>query len=321
MRQWPTAVISIYVGDQLAEVLDRLENGSGAKSKGGGAMKIGVDTLPVIPKDATDRNRTSPFAFTGNKFEFRAPGSTICCSGPMTVLNTIVAEAVDRIAGELEKAKVAGKAKPGEHTPAFHNALQKILQESLKAHKRVVFNGNGYEAEWPLEAERRGLPNAPDTPSALTALTKKENAKLFEKYGVMTARELESRHEIFLEEYAKKVRIEGACARDIASEMILPAVKGEYLETIQAFAKAESVGVSSGTSALRESAVEIGTGLDALKTGIKKLDEALSAATPSAEAEILSAMQALRTTVDALEKRVSETRWPLPKYRDMLFLY
>ena len=317
----PPAVISIYLGDQLAEVIDRLEKGEGGKTKKAGTLKIGVDTLPALPKDATDRNRTSPFAFTGNKFEFRAPGSSVCCSGPMTVLNTIVAEAVDRIAGELEKAKVAGKAKPGEHTPAFHNALQKILQESLKAHKRVVFNGNGYEAEWPLEAERRGLPNAPDTSSALTALTKKENAKLFEKYGVMTARELESRHEIFLEEYAKKVRIEGACARDIASEMILPAVKGEYLETIQAFAKAESVGVSSGTSALRESAVEIGTGLDALKTGIKKLDEALSAATPSAEAEILSAMQALRTTVDALEKRVSETRWPLPKYRDMLFLY
>ena len=297
----PPAVISIYLGDQLAEVIDRLEKGEGGKAKKAGTLKIGVDTLPALPKDATDRNRTSPFAFTGNKFEFRAPGSSVCCSGPMTVLNTIVAEAVDRIAGELEKAKVAGKAKPGEHTPAFHNALQKILQESLKAHKRVVFNGNGYEAEWPLEAERRGLPNAPDTPSALTALTKKENAKLFEKYGVMTARELESRHEIFLEEYAKKVRIEGACARDIASEMILPAVKGEYLETIQAFAKAESVGVSSGTSALRESAVEIGTGLDALKTGIKKLDEALSAATPSAEAEILSAMQALRTTVDALE--------------------
>ena len=317
----PPAVISIYLGDQLAEVIDRLEKGEGGKAKKAGTLKIGVDTLPALPKDATDRNRTSPFAFTGNKFEFRAPGSSVCCSGPMTVLNTIVAEAVDRIAGELEKAKVAGKAKPGEHTPAFHNALQKILQDSLKAHKRVVFNGNGYEAEWPLEAERRGLPNAPDTPSALTALTKKENAKLFEKYGVMTARELESRHEIFLEEYAKKVRIEGACARDIASEMILPAVKGEYLETIQAFAKAESVGVSSGTSALRESAVEIGTGLDALKTGIKKLDEALSAATPSAEADILSAMQALRTTVDALEKRVSATRWPLPKYRDMLFLY
>ena len=319
----PPAVISIYVGDQLADVLDRLESGGTRSRTAVKPMKIGVDTLPVIPKDATDRNRTSPFAFTGNKFEFRAPGSSVCCSGPMTVLNTIVAEAVDRIAGELEKAKVAGKAKPGEHTPAFHSALQKILQASLKAHKRVVFNGNGYEAEWPEEAAKRGLPNAPDTPSALAALAKKENAALFAKYGVMTARELESRHEIFLEEYAKKVRIEGVCARDIASELVFPAVKSEYQETIQAFRQAETVGVSSGTSALRENAVEIGTGLDALKTGIKKLDEALgnTACNDGAEAEILSAMQALRTTVDALEKRVSAARWPLPKYRDMLFLY
>ena len=314
----PPAVISIYVGDQLAEVLDRIENGHGTKSSGGGTMKIGVDTLPTIPKDATDRNRTSPFAFTGNKFEFRAPGSSVCCSGPMTVLNTIVAEAVDRIAGELEAANVAGKAKPGEHTAAFHNALQKILATSLKAHRRVVFNGNGYEAEWPAEAAKRGLPNAPDTPSALAALAKPENAALFEKYGVMTARELESRHEIFLEEYSKKVRIEGACARDIASEMVFPAAKAEYLETIDAFAKAEKVGVSSGSSALKESAVELGAGLDALKSGIDKLEEALAG---SDDAAILSAMQALRTTSDSLEKRVSDSRWPLPKYRDMLFLY
>ena len=317
----PPAVISIYVGDQLADVLERLESGGTRSRASVKPMKIGVDTLPVIPKDATDRNRTSPFAFTGNKFEFRAPGSSVCCSGPMTVLNTIVAEAVDRIAGELEKAKVAGKAKQGEHTPAFHNALQKILQASLKEHKRVVFNGNGYEAEWPAEAARRGLPNAPDTPSALAALARKENAALFAKYGVMTARELESRHEIFLEEYAKKVRIEGMCARDIASEMVFPAVKAEYLETIQAFRQAENVGVSSGTSALRENAVELGSGLDALKAGIRKLDEALAAGTNSAEADILSAMQALRTTVDTLEKRVAAARWPLPKYRDMLFLY
>ena len=318
----PPAVISIYVGDQLAEVLDRIEGAGagapGAESGGEGAMKVGVDTLPVIPKDATDRNRTSPFAFTGNKFEFRAPGSSVCCSGPMTVLNTIVAEAVDRIAGELEASGTTGKAKPGEHTAAFHNALQSILQATLKAHKRVVFNGNGYEADWPKEAARRGLPNAPDTPSALAALAKPENAALFEKYGVMTRRELESRHEIFLEEYAKKVRIEGACARDIASEMILPAVKAEYLETAQAFATAEKVGVSSGTAAFKESLVELGSGLDALKGGLKKLDEAIDA---SDEAATLAAMQGLRTTVDSLERKVADSRWPLPKYRDMLFLY
>ena len=313
----PPAVISIYVGDQLAEVLDRLEKGDGAKAKSGGAMRIGVDTLPAIPKDATDRNRTSPFAFTGNKFEFRAPGSSVCCSGPMAVLNTIVAEAVDRIAGELEKAKVAGRAKPGEHTAAFHGALQKILQDSLKAHRRVVFNGNGYEAEWMAEAARRGLPNAPDTPSALEAFAKPENAALFEKYGVMTARELESRHEILLEDYAKKIRIEGACARDMASEMVLPAVKAEFLETAQALSAAGNVDVSSGTAALRADLVSLGKGLDALKEGIARLDGALDGDT----AGIVSATISLRTTVDSLERNVSASRWPLPKYRDMLFMY
>jgi len=322
----PPAIISIYVGDQLAEVLDRLESGGTRSRTSIKPMKIGVDTLPVIPKDATDRNRTSPFAFTGNKFEFRAPGSSVCCSGPMTVLNTIVAEAVDRIAGEMEKAlgtRTVRPLKPGEHTAAFHGALQKILVASLKAHKRVVFNGNGYEDEWPKEAAKRGLPNSPDTPSALAALAKKENAALFEKYGVMTKRELESRREIFLEEYTKRVRIEGACARDIASEMVFPAAKAEYLETLKAYAAADQLEVSSGTTALRESSVELGAGLDALKSGIRKLEDALaeSSSTPGAENAILSSMQALRTTVDSLEKRVSDKRWPLPKYRDMLFLY
>jgi glutamine synthetase len=236
----------------------------------------------------------------------------------MTVLNTIVAEAVDRIAAELEKAKVAGKAKPGQHTPAFHAALQKILQASLKAHKRVVFNGNGYEPRSIKEAARRRLPNAPDTPSALAALGKKENVALFEKYGVMTKRELASRHEIFLEEYDKKVRIEGACARDIAGETVFPAVKAEYLETLEAYAKAEKTGVTAGVEALRESLVELGNGLDALRIGLQDLENALAG--PDA-GTILASMQSLRTVVDGLERKVSAARWPLPKYRDMLFLY
>ena len=264
----PPAVISIYVGDQLAEVLDRIENPKGAKHEEKGSLKIGVDTLPAIPKDATDRNRTSPFAFTGNKFEFRAPGSSVCCSGPMTVLNTIVAEAVDRIAAELDAAKVAGKAKPGEHTAAFHVALQKILQASLKAHKRVVFNGNGYEADWPKEAEKRGLPNAPDTLSALAALSKKENVALFEKYGVMTKRELKSRHEIFLEEYANKVRIEGNTALDIAKTMILPAVRAEYLEAAKAYNETDSSNVKVAIDMLHGQMTELGSGLVKMKEAI-----------------------------------------------------
>ena len=314
----PPAVISIYLGDQLAEVVDCLEKGIAAKTTKSARLKIGVDVLPPLPRDATDRNRTSPFAFTGNKFEFRAPGSSVCCAGPMTVLNTIVAEAVDRIGDALEASGTTGKAKPGEHTEAFHKALEKILQETLAAHKRVIFNGNGYEADWIEEAAKRGLPNAANTVEALEALAKKENVKLFEKYGVMSARELASRLEIFRDEYAQKVRIEGVCARDIASEMILPAVKAEYVETVDAFMKAEKCKISSGTAALKEDAVEIGTGLDHLKCGLKKLDEALAAAKPDA---VLTAMTALRTTIDRLEHCVAESKWPLPKYRDMLFLY
>ena len=314
----PPAVISIYLGDQLAEVVERLEKGAASKSKKNDSMKLGVDILPILPKDATDRNRTSPFAFTGNKFEFRAPGSSVCCAGPTMVLNTIVAESVERIAIELEKSGAAGKAKPGEHTAAFHSALQKILQDILKTHKRVIFNGNGYEAGWIEEAAKRGLPNATNTLQALQALTKKENAALFKKYGVMSERELKSRYEILLEDYATRVRIEGTCARDMASEMILPAVKSEYAETVNAFALAEKVGVSSGTCALKEDLVEIGSGMDNLKANIKKLDSALVGTDMEA---VLCAMKALRTTVDTLEHKVSDAKWPLPKYRDMLFLY
>ncbi len=314
----PPAVISIYLGDQLAEVVDRIERGVAGVAKEAGELKVGVDTLPPLPKDATDRNRTSPFAFTGNKFEFRAPGSSVCCAGPMTVLNTIVAEAVDRLADELKKSGTTGKAKPGEHTEAFHKALQEILQKSLSEHKRVIFNGNGYETGWLDEAAKRGLPNAPTSVQALAALDKKENVALFEKYGVLSAREIASRHEILLNDIADKVRIEGACARDMASEMILPAVKAEYALTVDAFSKAEHTGVSSGTAALKEDLVELGTGLDALKSGIRKLDSALDGKRTDT---VLNEMRALRQTVDTMEHRVADSRWPLPKYRDMLFLY
>ncbi len=322
----PPAVISIYVGDQLAEVLAALEASDlgtprrqrGARSQSGASLRLGVDTLPPLPKDATDRNRTSPFAFTGNKFEFRAPGSSVCCSGPMTVLNTIVAEAVDRIAGELEAAKVAGKAKPGEHTAAFHNALQKILQASLKEHKRVVFNGNGYEADWPKEAARRGLPNAPDTPSALAALAKKENAALFAKYGVMTARELESRREIALENYTTKVMIEGNAALDLARTMFIPVVKTEYRDTLAAYGESEKHGIASGTASLHEELVTLGAGMDAMRTHCAELEDALG---NQDAADVIAAMLALRTTVDSLERIIDNAKWPLPKYREMLFLY
>jgi glutamine synthetase len=292
-------------------------------------MKIGVDTLPTIPKDATDRNRTSPFAFTGNKFEFRAPGSSVCCSGPMTILNTIVAEAVDRIATELGKELKARGFKPlsptqsqptapQKHTALFHSTLQKILQASIKAHKRVVFNGNGYESEWPKEAQRRGLPNAPDTPTALEALAKPENVELMEKYGVMTRRELESRREIFLEEYEKKIRIEAACACDIARTMILPAVRSEYAEVLRTYNETDASNVKMALDMLHEQVAALGNGLVELEGAIDRLRGSIAAGDAR---DAVCRMADLRKIADGLEQIVDNSRWPLPKYRDMLFLY
>lgn len=314
----PPAVISIYLGDQLADVVAQLENGEPKHSKHAGQMRIGVDTLPVLPKDATDRNRTSPFAFTGNKFEFRAPGSSASCSGPNVVLNTIVGEAMNRIAGELEKAGVCGKVEPGKHSPEFHSALQKILQDIVKAHKRILFNGDGYKSDWLTEAAKRGLPNAATTPEALKAFSLKENVEMFEKAGVFSARELASREEIASEEYVQKILIEGNCALDMARTLVAPAVKAEYLDTMKACEKADKCAIAAGTSALRDTVIRLGVGLDALKTQGADLEEAIAKKDTHA---ILTAMVALRTTVDNLEKIVSDDKWPLPKYREMLFLY
>ncbi len=314
----PPAVISIYLGDQLADVISQLEKGEPKRSKHAGMMKIGVDTLPALPKDATDRNRTSPFAFTGNKFEFRAPGSSASCSAPNVVLNTIVGEAFNRIAGELEKAGVVGKVEPGKHSAAFHSTLQKILQDIIKTHKRILFNGDGYKADWLAEAAKRGLPNAATTPEALKAFAVKENVAVFERAGVFSARELASRYEIALEDYTTKVVIEGNCALDIARTLVTPAVKAEYREALAALAEANASGIASGTASVHDDLVKLGAGLDAIKTQCAELEAAISKVEP---AEILSAMTALRTTVDNLEKIVADEKWPLPKYREMLFLY
>ena len=314
----PPAVISIYLGDQLADVINQLEKGEPKSSKHAGTMRIGVDTLPPLPKDATDRNRTSPFAFTGNKFEFRAPGSSASCAGPNVILNTIVAEAFNRIAGELEKAGVVGVAEPGKHTPEFHGTLQKILEDIIKTHKRVLFNGDGYKSDWLEEAAKRGLPNAPTTPDALKALAKKENVAVFEKAGVFSARELESRLEIALEDYNTKVTIEGNCALDMVRTLVVPAVKTEYAAALDMLGKATAGGVVSGTDAIHEDVVRLGTGLDSIKKQTAALEDAIE---KKDAAEILASMVALRTTVDNLEKVVADDKWPLPKYREMLFLY
>ncbi|MDD3153771.1 MAG: hypothetical protein PHS41_02810, partial [Victivallaceae bacterium] len=303
----PPAVISMYLGDQLADVINQLEKGEAKSSRKPGAMRIGVDTLPQLPRDATDRNRTSPFAFTGNKFEFRAPGSSHSCSGANVTINVIVADAFQKIAAELEKFP----------KKSFHDNLQKLLSSIIAQHKRIIFNGDGYTDNWLNEAKKRGLPNCRTTMEALKALTTDANVALFEKYGVFNRRELESRYEVFLEDYHRKIRIEGQIALEIAQSMIFPAASSEYEKTVRALCEAKTAGISCGIAALESSAAILGEKLDELQ----KHEDALAHALTGLHEEILAAMLELRKTVDALERILPDGCWPLPKYREMLFVY
>ena len=299
----PPAIISIYLGDQLTDVIEQLEQGVPKSSKQAGAMKLGSDTLPPLPRDATDRNRTSPFAFTGNKFEFRAPGSSQSCSEPNVVINTIVAEAFDMISEQLEKLDDKN----------FHTGLQKILQKIVKEHKRILYNGNGYTEEWVKEAEKRGLPNIRTSMEALKALTKDENIALFEKYGVMNRAEMVSRYEVNVEDYHKRIHIEGEIARDMAKNIILPAVVEAYSKAL----KTNEMALNQGFPGLDGYAKSLGEGLNRLTAAIDVMEKSLG----GLHEGIVDAIAALRKEVDGLEKIVPNELWPLPKYREMLFIY
>ena len=303
----PPAVISIYLGDQLSAIIDEIETGKSKLKHKSASMKIGVDTLPPLPRDTTDRNRTSPFAFTGNKFEFRAPGSSQSCSGPITVLNTIAAEAFDHMSDELEKLNKKN----------FNAGLQKLLRSVIKAHKRVIFNGDGYTDEWLAEAARRGLPNARSTMESIRSLTEAENVKLFEKYAVLNKRELESRFEVSLEDYHRRIRIEGEISAEIAETMILPIVQDELAKALRMLADLKTGKTKIGEFSVRSKLDSVGKLCDQLERDIKYLHSSLS----REHEYIIDAMQKLRLTVDSLEKIIPNDLWPLPKYREMLFIY
>jgi glutamine synthetase len=309
-QEAPPAVMSIYLGDQLNDVIEQLEKGAPQSSRSAGQMKLGVDLLPPLPMDATDRNRTSPFAFTGNKFEFRAPGSSQSCAGPMAVLNTIAADAIDWISTQLEEA-VANS------TEDFNSELQKILQAIIVQHKRVLFNGDGYTKEWRLEAAIRGLPIANDTMSALKALIAPKNIKLFGRYGVYSVKELQSRYDIFMEEYHRRIRIEGEISLDMARNMVLPVLTREYHNAVQTLHLAQQAGITAGTEALKQAAEAYGNALDELSQKVDKMAKA----TKGLHEEIIAAMADLRSTVDRIERLISDELWPMPKYREMLFIY
>lgn len=303
----PPSIISVFLGEELTEVIARLEKGASAKAGKAAKLRVGVDTLPPIPRDTTDRNRTSPFAFTGNKFEFRAPGSSQNCAGICMVLNTIVAESVDVLADAIAKLP---KAK-------FNEGLQKILQAVIKNHKRVIFNGDGYSEAWVKEAQKRGLPNLRTTPEALAPMLTQTNLDLFAAQGVLMPTEMKSRYDVFMEEYARKVTIEGRVALEMARSMIEPAATAEYGAVCQAVASAKAAGVTAGVKGIKDVADTLGKGLDALHTHAATLEKALA----KGPAATLAALADLRAAVDKLEEDVDDARWPLPKYRDMLFVY
>ena len=304
----PPAIISVFLGDDLNAVLDAIEHGE--RGKGGRRrekLRIGVDTLPPLPRDTTDRNRTSPFAFTGNKFEFRAPGASQNCAYSQTALNTIVAESIDALCDKLE-------AMAGD----FHENLQKLLQRIVKAHRRVVFSGDGYSADWPREAAARGLPNLRDTPAALAALGDPDNVALFEKYGVLSAAEMRARREIGLEDYHRRVRIEAGIALEIARAMVRPVVADEFSRLATALGQAKADGLRAGIRGLTALSLKLGAGLDDLHVKCDRLEKALGCDDPAGQ---IAAMDDLRKTVDRLEGLIDDARWPLPKYREMLFVY
>ena len=305
----PPAIISIFLGDELNAVLDSIESGTRQMRRGGkgGKLRVGVDTLPALPKDTTDRNRTSPFAFTGNKFEFRAPGSSQNCAQSQMVLNTIVAESIDAICDKLE-------AMNGD----FNENLQKLLQRLVKAHRRVVFSGDGYSAAWPKEAAKRGLPNLRDTMAALAPLKDPLNVALFEKYGVLSKNEMLSRWEIGMEDYHRRIRIEASIALEIARSMIRPVVADEFSRLATALGQAKADGLKYGVRGLTALSSKLGAGLDDLHVKCDRLEKAL--ARKRHESQIV-AMNDLRRTVDRLESLVDDSRWPLPKYREILFVH
>jgi glutamine synthetase len=302
----PPAIISIFLGEQLYDIIEQIEAGGAQSSKPNGTMQVGVDTIPILPKDATDRNRTSPFAFTGNKFEFRAVGSSQNCAGPNTVLNTIVAAAMDEISTELEKLSPEN----------FNEGLQKVLQSIIKKHKRILFNGDNYSENWVREAESRGLLNMRSTPEALSAFASEKNIELFEKYAVLSERELEARHEIFVEMYETLIQIEAETALNIAKTQIFPAVIDYQSKIVQNISSLKSVGVKAGVEAQKSMAEKIGAGIEAAAAAISKLEEAIGCAESST-----GAMLELREAVDSLELLVDDSVWPMAKYSELLFIY
>jgi glutamine synthetase len=313
----PPAIISIFLGSQLADIFEQLEKGPASSSQMAGTMTVGADVLPTLPKHAGDRNRTSPFAFTGNKFEFRAVGSSQSIAGPLVVLNTIVAESLDYIATELEKSM-------GGDASKLNASVQKLLQDITAKHKAVIFNGDGYSEEWHREAEKRGLPNFRNTVDALPVLMKEENAALFAKYGVLTPRETHSRYEIYVERYCKDVNTESLVALSMAKTQILPAAYRYQKELAATAASLKEIGKTphlGSLDKLTELVAQFESAIDKLEAAInhKASGDSISHAKHFRD-EVIPAMNVVRSIADKVETIVPDDIWPLPTYHEMLFI-
>ena len=312
----PPALISIFLGDQLADVFEQIAGGGATTSKERGTLEIGVDTLPILPTDPGDRNRTSPFAFTGNRFEFRAPGALQSIAGPMTTINTILAEALDHIANSLDALLDGGIE--------FNAAVQVVLQEIVADHGVVVFNDDGYAEAWQIEAEARGLPNLKTTLDALPELISDDALELFSTYGVFSPREMHSRYEIALEQYILSIAVEAALTAEMASTQILPAAlryQTELAVNVSSLAAAGVTPDKGGLLALCEQIADLQGALDVLKEGIATSDfDSEEHAGRHAQLVLLPAMAAVRSSADALEGMIADDLWPLPTYQEMLFI-
>jgi glutamine synthetase len=310
----PPAIISVFMGDELTDIMEKLSKGQSVTAMGKQFMNVGVDSLPEIPRDNTDRNRTSPFAFTGNKFEFRTVGSSQSIAGPNVALNTVAAEALDEIATRLEKAK-------NKNAEAAA-----IIKEFYKNHKKVIFNGNNYSPEWEKEAKKRGLPNVRNSVDALSALVTDKSLKLFEKYEVLSHKEVHSRYEIYVETYAKQINIEALAAIDMAKKQFIPAAMeyATFLAGSVAGFKAVSVDAPVQEDLLKKLGALIKSSynkLDLLEAGTakaKEVEDGIKKAETYRD-EVVTAMHELRKDIDAIEMIVPADMWPVPTYADLLF--
>ena len=312
----PPAIMSVYLGEQLADVFEQIKKGKIEGSKQKQLMNIGVDTLPPLPMDPGDRNRTSPFAFTANRFEFRAVGSSQSIADSQVALNVMMAESLDYAASELEKL---GRIKKSQ----FNEGVRKLLQTILKEHDAVIFNGNGYSDEWHQEAERRGLPNLRTTPEALPALTKKEVVELYAKYGILTETELKARQEIYLEQYVKTINTEAHLVIRMARTTIFPAAVNYQGQLAATCAQLKAIGHDFKMVTLED----VTTKLRSMQEELNKLEllvqreetDALRHARYMCD-QVLPAMAKVRRHADALEMVVADDLWPLPSYQEMLFI-